>query len=80
MDYITLYTSEGSLNMPQEQKQPFREWAYSELSSAYPDFNIFVLKEPSTRLFDYKSEEGKIKKDSLSDFISQMFERWKRMQ
>lgn len=80
MDYITLYTSEGSLNLPQEQKQPFREWAYSELSSAFPDYNISVLKEPSTKLFEFGSEDIKVKKESLSDFIDQMFDRWKRVQ
>ena len=80
MDYITLYTSDGSLNLPQEEKEPFREWAYNELSIAFPGYEISVSKEPSTEGICFFSNEKKLKKENLTDFVDRMFERWERIQ
>lgn len=79
MNKIVMYTADGTLNMPQEQKEPFRRFAYEELKSAYPDFEIEITKERNTELFQVQSEEYVLAFKKLHSFIKAIFDRWKKI-
>ena len=45
---IYYYASDGTLNIDDDQKENFREWAKEQLSLAYPYFYTDVKNERST--------------------------------
>ena len=76
MNYITLYTSDGSLNMKKELKPKFRKWAYEELKLAFPEFTIEISLESNNDAFEMFSEENKYKYNNMAVFVDEMYDRW----
>ena len=75
MNKIIVYTADGTLNMPEDQKEPFRVFAYEELKNAYTDHEIHITKKRSTKLFELESTVY-IPHPKLHSFIKGIFDRW----
>ena len=76
MNFITFYTSDGTLNMPVEKKEEFRQWAKLRLQNAFPDYEISISQEPSTKIFEMYCKDESLDSVLLKRFIKRLFEIW----
>lgn len=79
MKFITYYASNGTLDMPDEDKSRYRDWAYEELQQAFPDFTIEVIDEPNIKICDLYSDDRHMTSKSVEKFIERLVDRWQRV-
>lgn len=76
--FIHFFTADGTLNMPDEDKNLFRLWAQNQIASAFPDYDVEVKKEHSAYIFTTSESEPKQKKGILQ-FVNNLLPRWEKI-
>lgn len=77
-DFIKFFASDGTLNMPKEEKELFRLWAKQEISSAYPRCHVSVSSQRCTAMC-LCSENREPQRKNIMHFVGNLTSRWKKI-